>query len=159
MEISAVIRDLKSHREARIIFPKSEYEIRQRLGLSEYVDFEYIFVDSDFDLIGEYDSIDLVNTFSEMIDSVSDDIVKATIDRFNYKAKDFVRNHFDFDNVSLLPDVCSNKDLGEYYADEIGMSNLSRETLETYFDFESYGRDINIEAKGGFTEYGYLYIL
>lgn len=156
MEISVVIRSLQNGREARFFLPEDEYHIREKLGLTEHDDFEYIIVDSDYGLVSEHDSIDTINAFAELIDDVSSDVLMAVQEYFGYKAKDFVTRDFDFDTVSLLEDVTTDRELGEYYINEIGIAHLSKDTLESYFDYEAYGRDVAIESSGGFTDYGYL---
>lgn len=44
----------------------------------------------------------------------------------------------EFDDCWLYPEVATDRDLGEYIEDEIGFE-LSRETLEKYFDYEKFG--------------------
>lgn len=39
-----------------------------------------------------------------------------------------------------------------------GVSNLSREQRDMYFDYEAYGRDIALDSSGGFSSYGYVEI-
>lgn len=156
MEITAVICDVRTRREAQISFPMSEEAIKARLGLDSGSDFEYIFVDGASDLIGEMDNIDTVNRFSEVVEGYEEDLVRAVVEATGYKAKDFVTEGFDFSSVTYLPDVATNQGVGEYYVEEQGFASLSREILETYFDYEAYGRDIVIEQSGGLTSHGYV---
>ena len=53
----------------------------------------------------------------------------------------------------LLIDGNTDEDLGYYYAEQIdgGVSNLSKDTLEQYFNYEAYSRDIRLN--GDFIEY------
>ena len=62
----------------------------------------------------------------------------------------------DFDDITLIYDVNTDRVLGEYWVNELGIQNIPRDQLETYFDYEAYGRDINIESSGGFVADGFL---
>lgn len=66
--------------------------------------------------------------------------------------------HENWDDIYLYEDVDSNKELGYYYINSIlgDISQLSREQLERYFDYESFGRDLDMETTGSFTKNGYL---
>ena len=91
-----------------------------------------------------------------MVEDVDDDLVKAVSDVTGYKASDFVDYDFNFSDCSLLPDVTTRRELGEYWVDELGIQNIPRDQLEMYFDYEAYGRDIDIENQGGFSEFGWV---
>lgn len=66
--------------------------------------------------------------------------------------------HEKWDDIYLYEDVDSNEELGYYYIHSIlgDISQLSREQLESYFDYEAFGRDLNYETTGTFTKNGYL---
>lgn len=61
----------------------------------------------------------------------------------------------EFDDCWLYPEVATDRELGEYIVDEIGFE-LSRETLERYFDYEKFGRDVRLEEGGSFVDRGYF---
>ena len=63
-----------------------------------------------------------------------------------------------WDDIYLYKDVDSNEELGYYYINSIlgSITELSREQLESYFDYEAFGRDLNMETTGAFTKNGYL---
>ncbi|MGC4441074.1 antirestriction protein ArdA, partial [Streptococcus suis] len=63
---------------------------------------------------------------------------------------------FNFSDCYLLPDVTTRRELGEYWVDELGIQNIPRDQLEMYFDYEAYGRDIDFENQGGFSEFGWV---
>lgn len=156
MEISAVIRDVRTGKEALIMFPTDEYDIKQRLGLGKDDDFEYLVSDSTSNLVREQDSIDLINRFAEKVETVDEALVEAVVEVIGGNAKLFVEEDFDFDSVSLLADVTTEQELGYHYVDEVGFASLDKDTLETYFDYEAYGRDIAIGARGGFSSHGFV---
>lgn len=66
--------------------------------------------------------------------------------------------HENWDDIYLYEDVDSNEELGYYYINSIlgDISQLSREELERYFDYESFGRDLDMDTTGAFTNNGYL---
>ena len=55
----------------------------------------------------------------------------------------------------LLPDVHSHEDLGYYYAEEVGCLDIP-ENVQSYFDYEKYGRDLSFDLSGNFTSYGWI---
>ncbi|MDG3136921.1 antirestriction protein ArdA [Streptococcus suis] len=157
MELICTFRDVKRGTTVTVACPISYEELKSRMGLDEGQDLEYIVVDSTENLVREYDSLDLINEFVEMIEDVDDDLVLAVREVLGYHAKEIVREGQDYlESCTLLPEVDSKRDLGHYYVDEVGISNLSKDTLESYFDYEAYGRDIDIINQGGFSSYGYL---
>lgn len=66
--------------------------------------------------------------------------------------------HEKWDDIYLYEDIDTNEELGYYYIHSIlgNITELSREQLESYFDYEAFGRDLNYETTGAFTKNGYL---
>lgn len=66
--------------------------------------------------------------------------------------------HEKWDDIYLYEDIDTFDELGYYYINSIlgDISQLSREQLESYFDYEAFGRDLNYETTGAFTKNGYL---
>ncbi len=66
--------------------------------------------------------------------------------------------HDKWDDVYLYEDIDSNEELGYYYIHSIlgSITELSREQLERYFDYEAFGRDLDMDTTGAFTHNGYL---
>lgn len=158
MEISAVVRDVKTGIEKSIHFPISINKLKKALDLDEEQDLEYIIVDSTCPYIKEYDSINIINAFAELVEDVDEKLLKAVRDVTGYNAKDIIDYDFDFSECYLLPDVNTKRELGEHWFNELGSEGVGKEKMETYFDYQAYGRDIDIESEGGFTDYGYLEI-
>lgn len=157
MELICTFRDVKRWTTVAVDCPISYEELKSRMGLNDSQELEYIVIDSTDDLVQENDSLDLINDFAEMILDVDDNLVNAVHEMLGYHAKEFVREGEDFfDKCLLLSEVNSQRDLGHHYVDDIGISNLSKDTLESYFDYEAYGRDLDINNQGGFSSYGYL---
>ncbi|ELY5748227.1 antirestriction protein ArdA [Streptococcus iniae] len=158
MDISAIVRDIKTGRATLVCFPVEMNELKLALGLREEDDLEYIIVDSSCPMVKEYDSINSINAFSEKVEDVDDKLVTAVHEVTGYDVKDIIDYDFEFSECCLLPDVNTKRELGEYWFNELGSEGVGRENMERYFDCEAYGRDIDIESLGGFTSHGYLEI-
>ena len=66
--------------------------------------------------------------------------------------------HEKWDEIYLYEDIDTFEELGYYYINSIlgDISELSREQLERYFDYEAFGRDLDMDTTGAFTHNGYL---
>lgn len=139
-------------------------EVLERIGClrqtfyGECHEKEYIFTDfeCEFDFgFGDYEyaSIDELNEIAEKLERWDLELLEAASDVFGF---DYVIDD-DPDGYILLPDVLTDYDLGEYYALEIMCFDFGgNSTLERYFNFEAYGRDIRVASEGDFTSYGWL---
>ncbi|KXT64429.1 antirestriction protein ArdA [Streptococcus gallolyticus] len=157
MDITIRLRNVLNGQEKEVALPDSLEAIKARFGLDETDDYDnLVIVDSDISFIGEGDLLNDVLEFSELVEDVDDHLVYACHEFFGYDVKDFLFYVDSFDDMSLIYDVNTNKELGEYWVDEIGIQNIPRDQLEMYFDYEAYGRDINIESSGGFVADGFL---
>ena len=166
-DIKGFITNLGKYNEGELIgewidFPISEEDLQaalQRIGIGSTDDFgqpyeEYFFTDWDlpsgmsWEVFGEYPDIEKVNEVAEAIDNSTypDDVISAIFDHYSDidDAVDvLVRGDFMY-----YPGVHNAQSLGEYAIDEIdgGPQYLPKETLERYFDYEAYGR--NMETSG-----------
>lgn len=176
MEMKGYITNLGKYNEGCLIgkyitFPIDEDELNEVLKEigCKYYDYEndqyinegyeeFFFTDweCDFDHnFGEYESIDKLNEFAENLQYWEDEEekFKAACDYWGFKY--VIENSPD--DYNLYCDINNNYDLGYYFAVECGCIDFGKnEILERYFDFESYGRDINFESDGGFTNYGWI---
>lgn len=66
--------------------------------------------------------------------------------------------HEKWDDIYLYKDIDTFDELGYYYINSIlgDISELSREQLERYFDYEAFGHDLDMDTTGAFTHNGYL---
>ena len=94
-----------------------------------------------------------VNELAEKLEDVDEDIVLSFIESDSSDPKALL--NAEFDDCWLYPEVATDRELGEYIVDEIGFE-LSRETLERYFDYEKFGRDVRLEEGGSFVDKGYF---
>lgn len=134
--------------------------LEEVVGINEeYEEYAIHDYESDFFHIDEYNNIEMLNEQAEEIDGMDEwDRRKllAAVEIYGNEAFEY-----DIDDFTLLENVNDNYDLGYYYAHEMcdifyGNKN---ETLERYFDYEAFGRDIELEAQGGFTSFGFLELL
>ena len=166
--ISGFITNLGKYNEGELVgewieFPISEEDLQAvltRIGIGSTDDFgspyeEYFFTDwdlpsgMDWEIFGEYPNIDQVNEVAEAIEESSypEDVVSAVFDHYSYDidaAIETLRNS----EFMFYPNVDDATSLAEYAINDIdgGIENLSKETLQDYFDYEAYGR--NMEVSG-----------
>lgn len=158
MEINVNIRALKNNNECKVDLPISFEKLKEKLGFGETDDLEYIVLDSSCKFTKENDSLEVLNQFYEVVEYIDEKIVLAVHQVTGYNVKDFLDYDFDFEDCCILPDVNTQRELGEYYFNELGTEGVGKENMERYFDCQAYGRDIDIESEGGFTDYGYVEI-
>lgn len=138
-------------------------EVLERIGINgeyeEYfiTDFEAPFANLN---ISEYASIEELNDFARRLDEVEEwdnDKLCAILEMESPTGiagvLDIIEHLDDFD---LLAGVEDDEELGRTYAEELGTLSAIPEHLQTYFDYEAYGRDIRLESTGCFTSYGYV---
>ena len=138
----------------RVLLPISSEEVAERFGY-EGQEIEVVF-DSIEGLPGldcERLTLDLANELAENLEDVDEDIVLSYIESNGSDPKDLANT--EFDDCLLYLDVATDRDLGEYVVEELGVE-LSREQLERYFDYEKYGRDVRLEEGGSFVDKGYF---
>lgn len=157
MDITIRLRNTLNGQEKEVALPTSLESIKACFGLDETDDYDnLVIVDSSVEFIGENGSLDDVLDFSRLVEDVDERLVYACHELFDYDVKDFLFYVDDFDDMTLIYDVDTNRELGEYWVNELGIQNIPRDQLEMYFDYEAYGRDINIESSGGFVADGFL---
>ena len=130
-------------------------EVLERIGIDgEYE--EYFITDFEAPFsnlsISEYASIAELNEFAERLDEVEVwdfDKLCAVLEMESPAGiagiLDIIEHLDEFD---LLAEVENDEDLGRYYAEELCTLDGIPEHLRSYFDHESYGRDIRLESVG-----------
>ena len=138
----------------RVLLPISSEEIAERFG---YVGQE---IEVTFDSIEELPALNcegltlhLANELAEKLENVDEDIVLSFIESNSSDPKELL--NAEFDDCWLYSEVATDRDLGEYVVEELGVE-LSREQLERYFDYEKYGRDVRLSEGGSFVDKGYF---
>lgn len=111
------------------------------------------------DAIGEYSNLNVLNELAQKLDNLYEwekEKLQAILEsKSNSCLTDILETIDSLDNWDLLSDVKTNEDLGYYYTEECCCIDIP-EALKNYFDYEAYGRDIDLDGNGTFTDYGYL---
>lgn len=97
--------------------------------------------------VAEYDDILQLNEIAEEIDNLSDDEVialQAYLEQYNdiEQALEEVRQG----NYTIYYDCDDMSDVAYQVVNESGLLDGVPETIKGYFDYEAYGRDIDIEG-------------
>ena len=138
----------------QVLLPISSEELAERFGYEgQEIEVTFDSIEGLPDLDCERLTLDLANELAEKLEDVDEDIVLSFIESNSSDPKELL--NAEFDDCWLYPDVSTDRDLGEYIVDEIGFE-LSRETLERYFDYEKFGRDVRLEEGGSFVDKGYF---
>ena len=136
-------------------------EVLERIGINgeyeEYfiTDYEASFVNLN---LSEYTSIEALNGFAERLDELESREVEKLAAVLEYESVSSITDIMDIidhlDDFDILADVEDDEGLGRYYADELCTLDAVPAHLRSYFDYESYGRDIRLELTCCFTSYG-----
>ena len=138
----------------RVLLPISSEELAERFGYEgEEIEVTFDSIEGLPDLDCERLTLDLANELAEKLEDIDEDIVLSFIESESSDPK--VLAITEFDDCSLYADVSTDRELGEYLIDDLGVE-LSREQLERYLDYEKYGRDVRLEEGGSFVDRGYF---
>lgn len=135
--------------------------VLRRIGINKFCS-EYFITDYETLLsnlhISEYASIDDLNEFAERVNGLADhdyEKLAAVLEcEGSMSIVEILEIIDDLDNFDLLADVEDDEALGEYYADVGCIFHNIPDSIQRYFDFEAYGRDIRLESNLCFTSYG-----
>ena len=104
-------------------------------------------------IVGEYDNLDELNELAETLDDLDEyerEIVEAMISE-GYSLEDAIDKKEDCMIYYNCEDM---EDVAREYAEETGLLDSIPENLQSYFDFEAYGRDMSFEGHFVFTNKG-----
>lgn len=132
--------------------PVSEEELSEvfdRIGINEEYE-EYFIADyeCDFYEVEEYENLDTLNEIAERIeelDEVGSKVVKALMSELGYtldEALDKVNNG----DYRIYYDCEDMADVAYQVVDECGYLNNVPDNVARYFDYESFGRDLDLEG-------------
>lgn len=112
--------------------------------------------DLDAGRIDEGDSIQALNEWAQRVEDLSRWDFKTYAAAVEVWGVDYV-DLDELDSYNLYTDIETDYDLGYYWAQESGCYDLDKMgSLANYIDYEAFGRDIRLEADGGFTSYGWI---
>lgn len=169
VELSGFITNLGKYNEGELVgewvtFPLTDDEydaVMKKIGAGEPPYEEIFWTDWDCDIdgvtdaLGEYISYEEVNELVEKIEAVgNDEKAGAIIETYGIDALDNADDIY-YISYSDLDDYNHDRGLGYYIVEENGgIENMGNDTLEMYFDYESFGRDIKLndyyETSSGF---------
>ena len=148
-DMAVYIANLGKYNEGYLVgawftFPIDEEDVKEKIGLNEQYE-EYAIHDTDnFPIaIGEYVSIEELNSMYEMIEELPDYIVEC-LDEFisHYGTLEEVVEHKD--DIYYYPDCETMTDVAYYYIDELQALGDIPPSLQNYIDYEAYGRDLDM---------------
>lgn len=159
--LKAYITNLGKYNEGELIgkwidFPISEEELQEvfeEIGINERYE-EFFFTDYENNLfnLGEYASIDTLNEVGELLEDIEDseEVLEALLEAGYdiYDAIEIVKNcdYIFYDNCNDMEDVAYE------YVEQTGMLDNVPEFAQRYFNYEQFGRDMDME--GHFCECG-----
>lgn len=153
------LTNLGKYNEGQLVYewlslPFTDEELQETLeniGINEYYE-EYFVSDYEFDIdynIGEYPDLKKLNELFEEIDGLSNDELELLDDIMEqgYDLEESIEILINGD-YNTIESVADDEDLGIEYIDQVygGIEHLPRELLERYFNFESFGRDLQIDG-------------
>ncbi|WP_247912481.1 antirestriction protein ArdA [Streptococcus sp. oral taxon 431] len=154
MELTALIMDNRTKKVKQFSLPVELEYVASEFGYDvEDVSTTIQSIEELPDLDVERSPLFVFNELAEKLEDVDEDIVLSFIESDSSDPKALL--NAEFDDCWLYPEVATDRELGEYIVDEIGFE-LSRETLERYFDYEKFGRDVRLEEGGSFVDKGYF---
>ena len=98
-------------------------------------------------------TLHLANSITENLEDIDEDLVIAFIESESSDPKYLASA--EFDDCNLYPDISTDRELGEYLIEEVGVE-LSKEKLLLYIDYDKFGRDVRLEEGGSFVDKGYF---
>lgn len=138
----------------RVLLPISSEEVAERFGYEgQEIEVTFDSIEGLPDLDCERLTLDIANNLAEDLEDVDEDIVLSYIESNSSDPRDLL--NAEFDDCWLYPDVSTDRDLGLYIVEDMGVE-LSKETLQNYFDYEKYGRDVRLSEGGSFVDKGYF---
>lgn len=162
--IRIYLTNLGKYNEGHLIgewvdLPISEEELEKvldRIGINEEYE-EYFITDYETDLegieIGEYSNLDVLNEMAETLESLDDD-EKEVVDAIMSEGYSLNEALEKKDDCIVYCDCNDMEDVAREYAEQTGLLESIPENLQSYFDFEAFGRDMSYEGTFVFTNNG-----
>ena len=152
---------------SRLVLPATTEEIcaaYDEIGVADGTMYEEAFI-SDYETdinglsISEYASIDDLNELAEELENFDEYELEAfgAMLEYGYATDEALKKVQDGDYM-YYSGCCSMAEVAEQYADETGLLANIPDDLRYYFDFEAYGRDMEINGSFVETESGYIEI-
>ena len=113
-----------------------------------------------YNCLGEYESIDELNYLASLLDDMEKweaEKFAAAVEHGEHtgKVRDLINLAQYLDCFEFYPGIEDEDDLGRFYIEEMCTLEIP-EHLQNYIDYEAYGRDMNLDEDGRFTDGGYV---
>ena len=151
----------------RLVLPATTEEIYaayDEIGVADGTMYEESFI-SDYETdinglsISEYASLDDLNELAEELENFDEYELEAFGAMLEYGlATDEALQKVKDNEYRIYEGCCSMAEVAEMYADETGLLYSMPDELRMYFDFEAYGRDMEINGHFIETDSGYIEI-
>ena len=152
---------------SRLVLPATTEEIYaayDEIGVAENTMYEETFI-SDYETdinglsISEYASINELNELAEELSNLDEyelEAFGAMLD-YGYATDEALQKVQDYE-YRIYDGCYSMAEVAEMYADETGLLDSIPDDLRCYFDFEAFGRDMDIKGHFIETDSGYIEI-
>ena len=138
----------------RVLLPISSEELAERFGYEgQEIEVTFDSIESLPTLDCKRLTLDLANELADNLEDVDEDIVLSYIESESSDPRYLAG--VEFDDCILYPDLSSDRELGVYLVEEVGVE-ISKEKLLQYLDYEKFGRDVRLEEGGSFVDKGYF---
>ncbi len=151
----------------RLVLPATTEEIQtayDEIGVADGTMYEESFI-SDYETdinglsISEYASLDDLNELAEELSNFDEYELEAFGAMLDAGlATDEALQKVQDNEYRMYDGCCSMAEVAEMYADETGLLYNIPDDLRIYFDFEAYGRDMEIDGHFIETDSGYIEI-
>lgn len=151
----------------RLVLPATTEEIYaayDEIGVADGTMYEESFI-SDYETdinglsISEYASLDDLNELAEELENFDEYELEAFGAMLEYGlATDEALQKVQDNEYRMYDGCCSMAEVAEMYAGETGLLYSMPDELRMYFDFEAYGRDMEINGHFIETDSGYIEI-
>lgn len=154
MDLTALIMDTRSKKVKQFSLPADVEYIASEFGYDRE---DVVFTIQSIEELPASNceglTLELANELAENVEDVDEDLVLSFIESESSDPKYLAS--VEFDDCSLYSDVATDRELGEYLVEEVGVE-LSKEKLLQYIDYEKFGRDVRLEEGGSFVDKGYF---
>lgn len=151
-EMHVYIANLGKYNEGELVgawfsFPVDFEEVKEKIGLdAEYEEYAIHDYELPF-LIDEYESIDRLNDLYELIQEIENEPIYDELNEIIEYWFNDIEDLLDHkDDIISYSDCSSMEDIAYYYIEETGILNALPENLRYYFDYASFGRDMELEG-------------
>lgn len=152
MDMQVFITNLGKYNEGELVGewftpPINMEEVAEKIGLNQ--NYEEFFI-TDYELpfeIDEYTPISRINALCEMIEDIEGTAIykelKQLVGYFFNSVEELLESQ---DDIVVYDDCYSMEDVAHVVIEELGMLGELPERLQSYFDYEAFGRDLEIEG-------------